>query len=317
MWSFKPPALHASTGARGGDFDHLSCRFRKLGARGPWLRALQMLARAVSEDYRSSQSPPLSTVTLNAKMQSILPYSNTHASFPFFESSYSTDDYGSQTSQAAASSHNGTYFGSESFGHIPAQPAFPGGDWSAVPHTSWNLPLDTAGMNWDTSLQPSYASSPSSSHDPYTPSFGYDTSAEFDAYSPPSATSSEIESSTSFEHVLPQGHYALPHTPSVPSSSQEIQPAPRQVRRLSKESLKSVVADRKYTCDFCPVQMARLHDINRHMRIHTGVHPYACIGCGETFRRTDARTRHWCKSPECFNVHSAKTPLSKARRRIP
>ncbi|KAH7340353.1 hypothetical protein B0J17DRAFT_315840 [Rhizoctonia solani] len=92
---------------------------------------------------------------------------------------------------------------------------------------------------------------------------------------------------------------------------------PREANANQEACFYQIVDDRKYQCDFCPVQMARLHDINRHMRIHTGVHPYACIGCGETFRRTDARTRHWCKQPECFRIHSAKAPASKVRRRIP
>ncbi|KAF8610850.1 hypothetical protein BDV93DRAFT_517944 [Ceratobasidium sp. AG-I] len=249
---------------------------------------------------------------------SILPYSGTHTSFPFFEGSYSTDDYDLQAPQAL-SSHSSTTFDSGSFYPAPVQPAFPTADWSATQHTSWNVPLDAASMSWDAPFQPSYASSSGSSQNPstYVPSFGCDVGADFEAYSPPSTTSSEVGQSSPFEHILPYMHSSgLPPTPSVPSSSQETQSAPRHTRRPSKESIKNVV-ERKYACDFCPVEMARLHDINRHMRIHTGVHPYACIGCGETFRRTDARTRHWCKSPECFNVHNAKAPLSKVRRRIP
>jgi NAD-dependent dihydropyrimidine dehydrogenase PreA subunit len=111
-----------------------------------------------------------------------------------------------------------------------------------------------------------------------------------------------------------------------------VMPPAHMTQRLIGGPLSQNIADdRKYQCDFCPVQMARLHDINRHMRIHSefsntvplsgqlnlefaaGVHPYACIGCGETFRRTDARTRHWCKQPECFKIHSAKAPTSKVR----
>ncbi|GAB1517525.1 hypothetical protein RhiTH_000574 [Rhizoctonia solani] len=163
---------------------------------------------------------------------------------------------------------------------------------------------------------------PGSSYDPFglAPGFTCDASPEFEAYSPPSTATSEVELPSSFDYFpTSTSAKSLPIVPPVvPSSSRESPPGPsRRARRPSKDSSKNTIDDRKYQCDFCPVQMARLHDINRHMRIHTGVHPYACIGCGETFRRTDARTRHWCKQPECFKIHSAKAPTSKARRRIP
>lgn len=82
----------------------------------------------------------------------------------------------------------------------------------------------------------------------------------------------------------------------------------------------------QYPCEFCPVRMARLHDINRHIRLHSkrqhlflltraqvvtclaNEKPYECLGCGETFRRSDARVRHWLKSKGCSEVHKEKSP---------
>ncbi|CAE7089885.1 unnamed protein product [Rhizoctonia solani] len=218
---------------------------------------------------------------------------------------------------------NNMQFGSDVFQPIPFEPILPG-EW-LPPDVQWDPTLNPSNAAWDIhqpSYPSSYSSSTCSSYDPFglISDVSCDASPEFEAYSPPSTATSEIESPHSLQRLRTTSPVkSLPIIPLVvPSSRRKTPPAPsRRTRRPNKESPKSMVEDRKYQCDFCPVQMARLHDINRHMRIHTGVHPYACIGCGETFRRTDARTRHWCKQPECFKIHSAKAPSSKVRRRIP
>ncbi|CAE6515464.1 unnamed protein product [Rhizoctonia solani] len=218
-----------------------------------------------------------------------------------------------------------TQFGSDMFQSIPFEPTL-SGEWlvPATDNVQWAPILNPSNAAWNMpqSYPSSYSSSPGSSYDPFgfVPDFSCGASPDFEAYSPPSTATSDVELPSSFEHFPPVSATKplaiVP--PVVPSSSRETPPAPsRRIRRPSKESPKNIVDNRKYQCDFCPVQMARLHDINRHMRIHTGIHPYACIGCGETFRRTDARTRHWCKQPECFKIHSSKAPASKLRRRIP
>ncbi|CCO26139.1 hypothetical protein RSOLAG1IB_00874 [Rhizoctonia solani AG-1 IB] len=250
-------------------------------------------------------------------------YPTFEPSLPVYEGTQCSDNQ-LRTLQPPVGANN-MHFGSDMFQPIPFEPILPG-EWltPATDNFQWAPALNSSNTAWDaphSSYSSSYSSSPGSNYDPFglMPGFNCEASPDFEAYSPPSTATSEIELPSSFDHFPANNAKSLPIVPPiVPSSSRETPPAPsRRVRRPSKESTKNIVDERKYQCDFCPVQMARLHDINRHMRIHTGVHPYACLGCGETFRRTDARTRHWCKQPECFKIHSAKAPASKVRRRIP
>ncbi|CAE6355550.1 unnamed protein product [Rhizoctonia solani] len=247
-------------------------------------------------------------------------YSVFEPNFPIHEGAHCADN---QLRAFPSVGLNNMHFGSDMFQPMPFEPMLPG-EWLAHDGVQWVPTLDPSNAAWEIS-QPSYSSSysssPCSNYNPLglMPSISCDASPEFEAYSPPSTATSEIELPSPFHQPTKPIAKSLPVVPPVvPSSSRVTPPAStRRTRRLSKESPKNIIEDRKYQCDFCPVQMARLHDINRHMRIHTGVHPYTCIGCGETFRRTDARTRHWCKQPECFKIHSAKAPASKVRRRIP
>ncbi|KAG8777166.1 hypothetical protein FRC12_000514 [Ceratobasidium sp. 428] len=209
---------------------------------------------------------------------------------------------------------------SMSVGSIAFQYILPEEKWVDPAHLPCgpqvNMPPD-----WNPHLQSLGSSAPCSSYDPfaYMQPLEYDARPNCETYSSPSTTASDQELPYHIDTYPSSIPHSLPTAPVVPSSSREtpLVHARLRTRRPSKEAPRTAIDDRKYTCDFCPVQMARLHDINRHMRIHTGVHPYACIGCGETFRRTDARTRHWCKQPECFTIHSTKEPASKTRRRIP
>ncbi|KAG8763162.1 hypothetical protein FRC11_005893 [Ceratobasidium sp. 423] len=234
-------------------------------------------------------------------------YPTFEPSFPMYEGTHRTD--GQFRALQPPFDTSSTQFGSEMFQSIPFEPML-SGEWlaPATDNVQWAPVLNPSNAAWDMpqSYPSSYSSSPGSNYDPFglMPNFPCDASPDFEAYSPPSTATSEVELPSSFEHFPPvSAAKPLPIVPPiVPSSSRETPPAPsRRIRRPSKESPKNIVDDRKY----------------QHMRIHTGVHPYACIGCGETFRRTDARTRHWCKQPECFRIHSAKAPASKVRRRIP
>ncbi|KAG8720022.1 Metallothionein expression activator [Ceratobasidium sp. 394] len=246
--------------------------------------------------------------------------------FPYYidqssEGSRYIGDYMPYESAGPAPTSSCLPFNPMPFQNMPPHPTFLEAQWSKPIHSSWDPQLGIA-PNWDQILQslespplpaPNY--NPPASMQP----LGYDAGPDYEACSPLSTTASDPELPPPFDAVTPHLPHSLPTAPVVPSSSRETLRvhARLRIRGPSKESSKTALEDRKYTCDFCPVQMARLHDINRHMRIHTGVHPYACAGCGETFRRTDARTRHWCKQPECFRIHSIKAPASKTRRRIP
>ncbi|KDQ09249.1 hypothetical protein BOTBODRAFT_117436 [Botryobasidium botryosum FD-172 SS1] len=57
-------------------------------------------------------------------------------------------------------------------------------------------------------------------------------------------------------------------------------------------------------CPSCAKTFARKYDLKRHLVIHSGVRPYVCQGgCGEAFKRSDARQRHWVKNPTCEARH--------------
>ncbi|ORZ25643.1 hypothetical protein BCR42DRAFT_286719, partial [Absidia repens] len=49
---------------------------------------------------------------------------------------------------------------------------------------------------------------------------------------------------------------------------------------------------RPYQCHICNRSFARKHDLQRHIRVHTGDKPYACLCCKKSFARTDALKRH-------------------------
>jgi len=53
-------------------------------------------------------------------------------------------------------------------------------------------------------------------------------------------------------------------------------------------------------CDGCELRFARKHDLNRHRRIHNGEAPYLCGGCNKSFKRSDARKRHWDTDKDCY-----------------
>ncbi|OAD08173.1 C2H2-type zinc finger transcription factor, partial [Mucor lusitanicus CBS 277.49] len=47
-----------------------------------------------------------------------------------------------------------------------------------------------------------------------------------------------------------------------------------------------------FACCACPRSFARKHDLQRHIRVHTGAKPYSCLNCTKAFARTDALKRH-------------------------
>ncbi|KAG8734466.1 hypothetical protein FRC11_009995 [Ceratobasidium sp. 423] len=53
----------------------------------------------------------------------------------------------------------------------------------------------------------------------------------------------------------------------------------------------------------CVKDFARMHDWVRHQRVHTGQTPYECLSCGKSFKRSDARGRHWDGKSNCEDYH--------------
>ncbi|KAI9322388.1 hypothetical protein BX666DRAFT_1835972, partial [Dichotomocladium elegans] len=52
-------------------------------------------------------------------------------------------------------------------------------------------------------------------------------------------------------------------------------------------------------CYLCSRAFARKHDLQRHIRVHTGAKPYACLCCKKAFARTDALKRHLRMEEAC------------------
>ncbi|CEP07210.1 hypothetical protein [Parasitella parasitica] len=54
-----------------------------------------------------------------------------------------------------------------------------------------------------------------------------------------------------------------------------------------------------FPCSACTRSFARKHDLQRHIRVHTGAKPYSCLNCTKAFARTDALKRHLRMEETC------------------
>lgn len=70
---------------------------------------------------------------------------------------------------------------------------------------------------------------------------------------------------------------------------------------VEKFSMKSTKCTKTkiYDCNLCTRSFARKHDLQRHIRVHTGAKPYYCLNCEKAFARTDALKRHLRMEEAC------------------
>lgn len=125
---------------------------------------------------------------------------------------------------------------------------------------------------------------------------------------PLSPLSPPLPSSTSTMQ-MDYSNWFVPPPPSQSSlslqSNQEIvipqqPPSKRKSSSISSQGSSSVNGDiRPYACSACPRAFARKHDLQRHIRVHTGDKPYVCLCCKKAFARTDALKRHLRMEDTC------------------
>jgi uncharacterized Zn-finger protein len=101
---------------------------------------------------------------------------------------------------------------------------------------------------------------------------------------------------------------------SIPLSSSSTSQC-STISSYSVEEKQTITEGKHYACPTCRRAFARKHDLQRHIRVHTGEKPYACPCCNKAFARTDALKRHLRMEEQCRNSHQVQTMKDTGKRR--
>ncbi len=111
--------------------------------------------------------------------------------------------------------------------------------------------------------------------------------------SEPSTTNSPIVKENS-----PQSEFNISNNPP----RRNLWPSERKYRNRPS---KIPICDRPHACTApgCIMRFSRFDELNRHLRIHSGIRPYACQICTRSFTRSDHLKTH-------LRTHTGEKPFS-------
>ena len=118
----------------------------------------------------------------------------------------------------------------------------------------------------------------------------------------------------------PTTNVLLPTLPSqtIPATTSTALQLPETIKSQTKKQpkhCKKSITGKPFPCYSCKRAFARKHDLQRHIRVHTGDKPYVCPCCKKAFARTDALKRHWGIEETCRNSQSVQVMKSTTGRK--